>query len=328
MAAADSAPAVFSRGDHRADGRLRDQLRPFQAEIALLNRADGSARLVADKTAVLAAVYGPMPPRLPRFEDPDKASIEIVVKPLSGVPGTSGATAHEDGRGGERPSRVRLAPSPRAGHRERAMEDYLLGCIEAVVRRTDIPRTQISVIVQVLADDGAVLATAANCVSLALLDAGIPVRGVLASASVGISKDGETCLDLLRAEEAGADATLLLSCASHEPDKLVASRVLGASPGASARTPCVLEGGVGRWRMVEARRERGGIQRIAHSRSSTSLPHSLRRAGRVAEEHLAVAMADAKAAVAAVRAFLEMALTKRVERTLLRTQPELGRADA
>lgn len=57
-------PSPWAATDKRIDGRSAAQLRPFASELALLNRADGSARLVAGDSSVLAAVYGPKKPKV------------------------------------------------------------------------------------------------------------------------------------------------------------------------------------------------------------------------------------------------------------------------
>lgn len=40
-------------------GSMDVRLRPMQCELGVLQRADGSARVVQGQTAVLCAVYGP-----------------------------------------------------------------------------------------------------------------------------------------------------------------------------------------------------------------------------------------------------------------------------
>ena len=70
----------------RGDGRVANQLRPLAAEPSALSRADGSARFAHGATEVLAAVYGPAEVRRAR-EQIDAACIEVVVRPLAGLPG-------------------------------------------------------------------------------------------------------------------------------------------------------------------------------------------------------------------------------------------------
>ena len=101
------------------------------AEPACLARADGSARFSHGATEVLVAVYGPCEAKRTR-ERPDCSVLECIVRPLAGLPGPV----------------------------EREMEQLLNQTLSHLVLVAQHPRTAISVVVQVLADDGSLLATA------------------------------------------------------------------------------------------------------------------------------------------------------------------------
>ena len=144
----------------RVDGRdssVGGVLRELSAEVSLLNRADGSASWSQDRTSILAAVYGPR--EVPaRKEIQGKCVIEVVVRPRSGVP----------------------------GDRERELEASLSGVLEQLVMTALHPRSLLSVIVQLLEEDGSVMAACLNAVMLALLDAGVPTRGIVGACTVGV----------------------------------------------------------------------------------------------------------------------------------------------
>jgi ribonuclease PH len=55
-------------------------------ELAVLNRADGSAKWTQENTSVVAAVYGPRQ-AMQRKEDAEQAVVEVVFKPRSGIQG-------------------------------------------------------------------------------------------------------------------------------------------------------------------------------------------------------------------------------------------------
>lgn len=74
----------FSTLSHRPDGRSPSQIRPLVADFGLLHAADGSARFAHGDTKVLVGVHGPRPPRGPRFENPERAVLDIKVVPASG----------------------------------------------------------------------------------------------------------------------------------------------------------------------------------------------------------------------------------------------------
>jgi exosome complex component RRP46 len=71
---------------HRVGGRTFNQLRLMVCELAVLGRADGSAKWTQGGSSVLAAVYGPRQ-ALPRKEDAERAVVEVVFKPRSGIQG-------------------------------------------------------------------------------------------------------------------------------------------------------------------------------------------------------------------------------------------------
>ena len=58
----------------------------MQCERGPLQRADGSARWGQGGTAVLAAVHGPRG-TASRKEDPERAVVEVVFRPRSGLAG-------------------------------------------------------------------------------------------------------------------------------------------------------------------------------------------------------------------------------------------------
>jgi exosome complex component RRP46 len=71
----------------RKNGRQWNQLRTLSVELGVLNRADGSVKYTQGDSTVLVAVYGPAAVQ-PKHELPDRATIEVVFKPRSGLPGT------------------------------------------------------------------------------------------------------------------------------------------------------------------------------------------------------------------------------------------------
>lgn len=166
----------------RPDGRVAAQLRPFLAEPAALTRADGSARWAHGQTECLASVYGPCEAKRAR-EKISSATLEVIVRPLSGLPGPV----------------------------EREAEQLLGQTLEHVVLTHLHPRTAISVIVQVLADDGSLLAAAFHAAALALVHAGVPMRGMLGSCTAALTADGAVVLDPCADEERDAAGVITLA---------------------------------------------------------------------------------------------------------------------
>jgi exosome complex component RRP46 len=181
-----------------APSRRALNLRPMESEQALLNRADGSARFAQGATAVLVGVHGPVAAPA-RSELIDRAALEVVFTPLNGS--------------GSRDAEVQQAALLRAA-------------LECVVLTTLHPRTRISVVVQVLHDDGSLLACALNAAMLALLDAGVQCRAMLSACCVSVARDGALSLDPNAHAEAQS-AALVTVAAESATGKLALCETLG-----------------------------------------------------------------------------------------------------
>ena len=104
----------------RLDGRTAQQLRPPSIEWGPIQRADGSARFALGATAAIAAVYGPEDPKYASSAIPDRAYLEVVVRPRSGM----------------------------AGMTERAMEAHIRQVLEPITVLEELPRLCIHVVVK------------------------------------------------------------------------------------------------------------------------------------------------------------------------------------
>ncbi|ORX80457.1 ribosomal protein S5 domain 2-like protein [Basidiobolus meristosporus CBS 931.73] len=150
----------------RLDGRKSDEIRPLYCSQSLLNRADGSGRFEQGKSAVLCGVHGPMEVKINQ-EQLDKSTLEVNFRPMVGLPGT----------------------------REKKYETVIRNTFENAILSGLHPRTLIQMNAQVLWDDGCVLATAINAVTLALIDAGIPVKNIISASTCLIDGEGQLVID-------------------------------------------------------------------------------------------------------------------------------------
>lgn len=130
--------------------------RPLLCERSLLQRADGSAKWAQEGSAVLAAVHGPVAAG-PRKENPERAMVEVIFKPRTGLPSS----------------------------KEHELEEVLRQTVEGVLLATLHPRTLVTVVVQVLQADGSLLACAVNAACAALVDAGVPLASLFGEPAVG-----------------------------------------------------------------------------------------------------------------------------------------------
>ncbi len=173
----------------RADRRLPAQLRPMATEAAPLHRADGSARFSHDKTAVLAAVYGPCEVKRSR-ERIDSAALDVIVRPAAGLPGAA----------------------------EREMEQLLSATLQHAILISAHPRTAISIVIQVCRDDGSLLSAVINAACVALVQAGVPLCGMLAGCCIAVLPSGEALLDPTAEEQREADSVSTYAYLIRQPE--------------------------------------------------------------------------------------------------------------
>ncbi len=171
----------------RHDGRRPDELRPLRMEVGVLGNAQGSAIVEYGRTRVMAAVYGPRE-ALPRHMTlPDRAILRI---------------------------RYHMAPfstterkSPAPTRREIELSKVIREALEAAVFTELYPRTTIDVFIEVLQADGGTRTAGITAASLALADAGIPLRDLVAGVAVG-KVCGRLVLDVDEVEDSMGEADL------------------------------------------------------------------------------------------------------------------------
>ncbi|OQS01950.1 U4/U6 small nuclear ribonucleoprotein Prp4 [Thraustotheca clavata] len=173
--------------DKREDGRSVQEIRPLACEQGLLNRADGSARFNHGTTSVMASVSGPAPAKIRRQENVNQATLDVVFKAEKGV-----ATA-----------------------RDKEYELILRQTFEPIILLENFPRTVISITVQVVEDDGSLLAVSINAINLALMDAGIPMRSVVGAITCSVLEDSQLCIDPSLVENDTATATVTTACSAN-----------------------------------------------------------------------------------------------------------------
>ncbi|CAE6434394.1 unnamed protein product [Rhizoctonia solani] len=154
----------------RPDGRANDQLRKVEIELGGLARVDGSARFSFGTCRALASVTGPVEVRQV-IELPDRATFEVAVRPVAGVPATP----------------------------EKALAKHVHDVLRPTLLLTQHPRSLIQLTVLSLSPVSSSPSYAAvhiNAATLALLNAAsIPMRGVVCAVAVGIAKTGDAVLD-------------------------------------------------------------------------------------------------------------------------------------
>ena len=164
----------------RLDGRRPDELRPIKIEVGVLSNADRSAYIEQGKNKILAAVYGPKELHPKHLALPDRMVLRC--------------------RYHMAPFSVQERKSPAPSRREIELSKVIREALEPAVFVEYYPRTAVDVFIEVLQADGSTRCTSITAASLALADAGIPMRDLVAACSAGKVED-MIVLDLMDLED-------------------------------------------------------------------------------------------------------------------------------
>jgi exosome complex component RRP41 len=164
----------------RLDGRHVDEIRPMKIEIGVLSRADGSCYLEWGRNKILVGVFGPREVHPRRSQRADTAVIRYKYNMAS--------FSTED--------RARPGPSRRSIEISKVSRE----AFEPVIMAELFPKTAIDIFVEVLQADAGTRTAAINASSIALADAGIPMKGLVTSCAFG-KVDGQIVLDLNKDED-------------------------------------------------------------------------------------------------------------------------------
>jgi exosome complex component RRP41 len=165
----------------RFDGRKNDEMRPIEAKAGVIKRADGSGWFKIGKTEAYAAVYGPRA-LYPRFlQDPEKGVLRCNynMMPFSG----SG-------------DRVRPGPSRRSKELSMVTEKAL----RPILNLSEFPNAVVDVFIELPQTDAGSRCAGICAASIALADAGISMKDMVAAIGAGKVSD-QKVVDLSYAEE-------------------------------------------------------------------------------------------------------------------------------
>jgi len=183
----DKEVRLLDKNGLRVDGRRLDELRPLKLEVGLLDKADGSAYIEHGKNKILAAVYGPREAQPRHIALADRAVLKC---------------------------RYHMAPfstderkSPAPSRRELELSKVIREALEPSVMSEYFPRATIDIFIEVLQADAGTRCAGVTAASLALADAGIPLRELVAACAAG-KVEGKVALDLSDIEDKKGDADL------------------------------------------------------------------------------------------------------------------------
>lgn len=175
----------YVKNGKRLDGRKTDQLRPIKMQTGILSRANGSAYLEWGQNKVLVGVFGPKEALPKHKQDPYKGLVNYTYRM---------ATFSVPDRKNPRPARREIEISKVSGE-----------ALEKAIFLENFPNTAIDIYTEILDSNAGTRAAALTAASLAIADAGIPMRDLVCSVGVG-KAGGEIILDLNKEEEDAPDA--------------------------------------------------------------------------------------------------------------------------
>ena len=187
---AEKTEKLINKKDVRVDGRKLNELRPVKLEVGVLANADGSAYIEQGKNKILAAVYGPKELHPKHLALPDRALLHC--------------------RYHMAPFSVQERKSPAPSRREIELSKVIREALEPSIFAEYYPRTSIDVFIEVLQADGGTRCAGITVASLALADAGIPMRDLVSACAAG-KVEGHLVLDLTDTEDKAGEADMPLA---------------------------------------------------------------------------------------------------------------------
>lgn len=153
----------------RTDGRRIDELRPVRIEAGILKNADGSAYIEFGRNKIMVAVYGPkeVHPKHMALSDRSVLRCRYHMAPFS----------------------VEERKNPAPSRREVEISKITREALEPALILEDYPRTAIDVYIEVLQSDGGSRCAGISAASVALADAGINMRDLVAACAAGKVSD-------------------------------------------------------------------------------------------------------------------------------------------
>ncbi|EDV28699.1 Exosome complex component RRP41 [Trichoplax sp. H2] len=172
---------IISPEGLRIDGRRPEEIRRFNCRLGVLSRADGSAYLEQGNTKALASINGP-------HQAGDKAKIKHDRVHINFQ--YSMATFSTN----ERRNR------PKGDKRSIDISQLMREIFQSAILTDLYPKSQIDIHVQILQADGGNYSACINAATLALMDAGVPMKDFICSCTASLV-DSKTIIDVNNSEE-------------------------------------------------------------------------------------------------------------------------------
>jgi exosome complex component RRP41 len=164
----------------RIDGRNFDEPREMEAKVGIIKNAFGSAMFRFGNTIAIAGVYGPKTLHPQHLQDPQKALLRCEYNMLS--------FSVND--------RIRPGPS----RRSREISKVTEWALSSVVDLENFPSHVVDVHISILQANASTRCAGINAACLALAHAGLPMKEMVSSISIG-KLDKDLVVDLTKEEE-------------------------------------------------------------------------------------------------------------------------------
>ena len=183
----DTDITLLDKNGIRCDGRKVDETRPIMIKAGVLKNADGSAYIEFGANKILCGVYGPR---------------DVHPKHLANTEtGILRCRYHME------PYSVTERKNPAPSRREIEISKVVKEALEPAVILKKFPRTAVDVYIEILQADGGTRCAALDAASVALADAGIPMRDLVSACAAGKVAD-TIILDVNNEEDQAGQADM------------------------------------------------------------------------------------------------------------------------
>lgn len=180
-------PRLIDDNGKRIDGRGPGELRPIKIEAGVLNRAAGSAYIEWGQNKILVGVYGPREAQPRYLQNPARAIVQCRYN--------MAAFSVEDRK------------RPGLDRRSTEISKIMSEALGRVIFLEEYPRASIDVYAEVLEANAGTRCAALTAASVAIADAGVPMKDLVPSCAVG-KVDGQLVVDLVKEEDNHGEADM------------------------------------------------------------------------------------------------------------------------
>jgi len=178
---------LLDKNGIRCDGRKVDEPRDIMIKAGVLKNADGSAYIEFGANKILAGVFGPRDVHPKHMADTDTGILRC--------------------RYHMSPFSVDERKNPAPSRREIEISKVIKEALQPAVMLEQFPRTAVDVYVEILQADGGSRCAALDAASVALADAGIPMRDMVSAIAAGKVAD-TIILDVNNEEDQAGQADM------------------------------------------------------------------------------------------------------------------------